>query len=261
MRIGVDAREIVGYATGVGRYLGGLLREWTRAEATHGHEIVLYAHQPIPAFSHANVRCLPGAGGTAWEQLTLGRAVANDKVDVLFSPAYSTPLTTRVPRVVALHVRVYEQTRAIGELSHHSKHDRVAVVGTDLQTANATARDACTPNQRSATDEQHLREHVLRSPRATAARCGPRRARRTTDPGASAFARSALSRRRAIGPRPGLRICPRRPRRRGGPQRRLPRRCQIDRCRTPNNEGSSMLRGGSSRSETRCVRPAGCHSR
>lgn len=103
MRIGVDAREIVGYATGVGRYLGGLLREWTRAEATHGHEIVLYAHQPIPAFSHANVRCLPGAGGTAWEQLTLGRAVANDKVDVLFSPAYSTPLTTRVPRVVALH--------------------------------------------------------------------------------------------------------------------------------------------------------------
>ena len=42
MRIGVDARELVGYATGVGRYLGGLLREWTRPGAAHGHEIVLY---------------------------------------------------------------------------------------------------------------------------------------------------------------------------------------------------------------------------
>ncbi|MFN7981067.1 MAG: glycosyltransferase family 1 protein [Vicinamibacterales bacterium] len=49
------------------------------------------------------MRQLPGTGGTAWEQLTLGPAVSRDKVDVLFSPAYSTPLTTSVPRVVALH--------------------------------------------------------------------------------------------------------------------------------------------------------------
>ena len=38
MRIGIDARELCGRATGVGRYLGGLLREWAarsaRAHAT-----------------------------------------------------------------------------------------------------------------------------------------------------------------------------------------------------------------------------------
>jgi len=103
MRIGVDARELVGYATGVGRYLGGLLREWTRPDATHGHELILYAHRPVAVGGRCEIRRLQGSGGTAWEQLTLGRAVSRDKIDVLFSPAYSTPLTTSVPRVVALH--------------------------------------------------------------------------------------------------------------------------------------------------------------
>lgn len=103
MRIGVDARELVGHATGVGRYLGGLLREWTRPGATHGHEFVLYAHDTLALTGVCELRRLAGSGGTAWEQLTLGRAVTRDKIDVLFSPAYSTPLTTRVPRVVALH--------------------------------------------------------------------------------------------------------------------------------------------------------------
>jgi glycosyltransferase involved in cell wall biosynthesis len=104
MRIGIDARELTGHPTGVGRYLGGLIREWTHAEARHGHEIVLYAPGPVAwSCGDSEVRILPGSGGTIWEQWTLSRALARDAVDVLFSPAYSTPLTTRVPRVVALH--------------------------------------------------------------------------------------------------------------------------------------------------------------
>lgn len=104
MRLGIDARELVGRPTGVGRYLGGLLREWTCGADSSGHQIVLYAHCPIES-AHAGsvVRVLPGNGGTLWEQLDLARAVGRDHVDVLFSPAYSTPLLTRVPRVVALH--------------------------------------------------------------------------------------------------------------------------------------------------------------
>ena len=32
MRIGIDARELSGRVTGVGRYLAGLLREWSGGE-------------------------------------------------------------------------------------------------------------------------------------------------------------------------------------------------------------------------------------
>ena len=104
MRIGIDARELSGHPTGVGRYLYGLIREWTGDAARHGHDIVLYSEKPITWLPPTcNVRTLAGRGGTLWEQRTLGRAVENDGVDVLFSPAYSTPLMTRVPRVVALH--------------------------------------------------------------------------------------------------------------------------------------------------------------
>ena len=42
MRIGVDARELCGEATGVGRYLGGLLQHWAADPRARGHEVVLY---------------------------------------------------------------------------------------------------------------------------------------------------------------------------------------------------------------------------
>ena len=43
MRIGIDARELCGRATGVGRYLGGLLHEWSTDARARSHEFVLYA--------------------------------------------------------------------------------------------------------------------------------------------------------------------------------------------------------------------------
>ena len=103
MRIGIDARELGGKPTGVGRYLAGLLREWTSASEGQAHEFVLYTHRALTAPNGCEVRELPGAGGTSWEQRTLPAALAADRIDILFSPAYSTPLMTRVPRVVALH--------------------------------------------------------------------------------------------------------------------------------------------------------------
>lgn len=105
MRIAIDARELSGRPTGVGRYLGGLVREWTDPGAPHSHEFLLYSAAPIPAECRAGaaVRLLPGTGGTLWEQRTLAAALERDRPDVLFSPAYSTPLFTAVPRVLALH--------------------------------------------------------------------------------------------------------------------------------------------------------------
>jgi glycosyltransferase involved in cell wall biosynthesis len=103
MRIGVDARELCGHPTGVGRYLSGLLREWSKGCAAHEDEFVLYAHRAPDRTLPFDVRVVPGDGGTVWEQRQLASAIGRDGIDVLFSPAYSTPLFTSVARVVALH--------------------------------------------------------------------------------------------------------------------------------------------------------------
>lgn len=106
MRIGIDARELVGHATGVGRYLGGLLDQWARTADENAHEFVLYATEPLPrAWPSPRfvTRVIPGPGGTWWEQVKLPAAAAADRLDVFFSPAYTTPLRLRVPAVVAIH--------------------------------------------------------------------------------------------------------------------------------------------------------------
>jgi glycosyltransferase involved in cell wall biosynthesis len=106
MRIGIDARELSGHATGAGRYLAGLLREWARDERAQRHEWVLYAAEPLAIALDARrfaTRLVAGSPGTWWEQVRLPAIATRDHVDVWFSPAYSIPLRLRVPRVVAIH--------------------------------------------------------------------------------------------------------------------------------------------------------------
>jgi glycosyltransferase involved in cell wall biosynthesis len=105
MRIGIDARELCGRATGVGRYLGGLLHEWAAAR-TLTHEFVLYAPEPIAQPLDTRrfaTRIVPGPPGTWWEQVQVSRAAAADHLDVWFAPAYSAPLRMQTPIVVAIH--------------------------------------------------------------------------------------------------------------------------------------------------------------
>jgi glycosyltransferase involved in cell wall biosynthesis len=105
MKIAVDARELCGKPTGVGRYLGELLTEWGGSSDARRHEWTLYAPSTPavpPAFVN-RIRVLPGKGGTAWEQWTLARALAADRPDVLFAPGYSAPLTAPCPTAVAIH--------------------------------------------------------------------------------------------------------------------------------------------------------------
>lgn len=106
MRIGIDARELCGRATGVGRYLGGLLAEWADEERARAHEFVLYAPEPVALPLDARrfvVRIIPGAPGTWWEQVRLPKAAADDHLDVFFAPGYTAPLRLRTPTVVAIH--------------------------------------------------------------------------------------------------------------------------------------------------------------
>jgi glycosyltransferase involved in cell wall biosynthesis len=58
VRIGVDARELAGRATGVGRYLGEMLACWSRDPAAAAHEITLFTPGPL-----ALPAGLIGAGG------------------------------------------------------------------------------------------------------------------------------------------------------------------------------------------------------
>ena len=111
MRIGVDARELAGQVTGVGRYLHGLLHEWSTTGAAGEHEFVLYAPAPLPSeLSAFHTRILParlkpGAprAGTWWQQTTLASAARADHLDVFFAPQYSAPLRLSVPTVVVIY--------------------------------------------------------------------------------------------------------------------------------------------------------------
>ena len=106
MRIGIDAREICGHATGAGRYLNGLLHQWAAGDGPRRHELILYAPEQLdvePASRGLAVRVIGGGAGTWWEQVQLPRATATDHLDVFFAPAYTAPLRLRVPTVVAIH--------------------------------------------------------------------------------------------------------------------------------------------------------------
>jgi glycosyltransferase involved in cell wall biosynthesis len=105
MRIGIDARELCGHPTGVGRYLGGLIQEWASDESAHGHEFILYAPEdlPLPSSPAFRTRIVSGPAGTWWEQVRLRSAMTADRLDVFFAPAYSCPLRHEIPVVLALH--------------------------------------------------------------------------------------------------------------------------------------------------------------
>lgn len=106
MRIGIDARELCGRSTGVGRYLGGLVRDWAADPRARAHEFLLYAPEAIGLPLDARrfpTRTIAGAGGTWWEQIQVPRAAAADHLDVWFAPAYTAPLRLTVPTVVAIH--------------------------------------------------------------------------------------------------------------------------------------------------------------
>jgi glycosyltransferase involved in cell wall biosynthesis len=106
VRIGVDARELGGRATGVGRYLSGLLQQWAVDERARRHEFVLYTPSalalPLDARRFAT-RVVAGAPGTWWEQVELPRATAADHLEAWFAPGYTAPLRLDVPIVAAIH--------------------------------------------------------------------------------------------------------------------------------------------------------------
>jgi hypothetical protein len=104
MRIGIDARELCGRPTGVGRYLAGLLREWMAEDRGPRHEFVLYAPGaldiPLDARRLAT-RSIEGPGGTWWAGAAAARR-RRGSPGCVFAPAYG-PLRMTTPTVAAIH--------------------------------------------------------------------------------------------------------------------------------------------------------------
>lgn len=112
MRIGVDARELMGRPTGVGRYLAELLREWSlpAAGVAGRHDFLLYGPASLTAEAGAGfgplaatARVVPGHGGTWWEQVSLRAAAGRDNLDVFFAPAYTSPIRLSCPVALTIH--------------------------------------------------------------------------------------------------------------------------------------------------------------
>jgi glycosyltransferase involved in cell wall biosynthesis len=104
LRIGIDARELLGSSTGVGRYLGELLSRWTARDDAHLREFVLYTPEPLAVSWPGTVaRVLAGGRGTWWEQTSLAAAIRKDRPDLFFAPAYTAPLRLGVPLAVTIH--------------------------------------------------------------------------------------------------------------------------------------------------------------
>jgi glycosyltransferase involved in cell wall biosynthesis len=112
MKVGVIAAEMEGRATGVGRYLEGLLDGLGRWD--HGIEWHLFFQGEPP----------PGLGGddgeyrvhtsehngsrVFWEQILVSRELAALDLDVVFGPAYTLPFGLRSPAVVTMHDLSFE---------------------------------------------------------------------------------------------------------------------------------------------------------
>ncbi|MDP9324897.1 MAG: glycosyltransferase family 4 protein [Acidobacteriota bacterium] len=106
LRIGIDARELLGETTGVGRYLGELLRRWTARTDAPARRFILYSPEALGlplGEGLTETRVVPGGTGTWWEQTALRKAVRSDRPDVFFAPAYTAPVGLGVPFALTIH--------------------------------------------------------------------------------------------------------------------------------------------------------------
>jgi glycosyltransferase involved in cell wall biosynthesis len=106
VRIAIDARELVGQPTGVGRHLHEILVAWAHSAEAAQHEFVLCSTDALDLapFPGLRVTTLVRPGfGTRWEQLTLPTLVRHADAQVLLAPGYTAPLRSPAPVVLVVH--------------------------------------------------------------------------------------------------------------------------------------------------------------
>ena len=112
MKVAVIAAEMEGNATGVGRYLEGLLHGlelWNHGVEWHlffqGDPSLRVALPDGPYHPHFSRH---RGSRVVWEQILASRSVAEARPDVVFGPAYTLPFGLGVPSVVTIHDLSFE---------------------------------------------------------------------------------------------------------------------------------------------------------
>jgi glycosyltransferase involved in cell wall biosynthesis len=148
VRIAFNGQRLAGQRLGVGRYIEYLLRHWA-SQLEEEEEVSLFVRRPVEDDLRAlGPRVKPvllesRLSGIPWENLRLRGAAAGH--DVLFCPAYTTPLAFRGPVVVATHsveevepgARRPLHDHTYGQLYRHCARRARAVIVPALATRDA----------------------------------------------------------------------------------------------------------------------------
>ena len=103
MRLGIDGRELsVGVRTGIGRYLDAVVHGAQQQRV----ECLVYSDCGLPELvgRHGiSVRIIPRRPTLWWDQVSLPRQLAEDRISVFLSPYYKCPLRSPCPVVLTIH--------------------------------------------------------------------------------------------------------------------------------------------------------------
>ena len=109
MRIGIDGRELEkGTMTGMGRHVINFLTHATKARPAY--HFILYGKEktevPIST-ENLTVKIIPERVTLWWDQVSLPRALQDDKVDVFLSPYIKGPFLAPCPYVTTIHGLIF----------------------------------------------------------------------------------------------------------------------------------------------------------
>ncbi len=111
MKIGIDAHDLEGQRTGVGRYLINLLEQWDKFDLPQDLKFILYFKKDIPDLDLSNSfekKLLDSNSNAFFIHYFLPRAARKDKIDILFCPGYIAPIFYKGKIALTLHDIIYE---------------------------------------------------------------------------------------------------------------------------------------------------------
>ena len=124
MTIGIDAHNLEGRRTGVGRVLINLLKEWSKFDLPEdlprnkaGLKFILYFKKEIPddlnlsdsIFSKKILQApFSWQSNALFTHYLLPKAAKKDKIDILFCPGYIAPVAYKRKIALSLHDIIYE---------------------------------------------------------------------------------------------------------------------------------------------------------
>ena len=110
MKIGIDAHNLEGKRTGMGRYLLNLLKHWTNIQPKFILYFKDYIPEDVPKSNNFESKVLKSKSTAFFIHYLLPKAIKRDKVDLFFSPSYVLPLkiSKKIKTAVTIHDVSYE---------------------------------------------------------------------------------------------------------------------------------------------------------